>query len=180
MSHEAVARRYARAVFELGKESSTLPALLKDLSAFSAMYDGSDELRDVLTNPLIAEPAREAIVQELGQRLALSETSVSTLRLLARRSRTPALSAVVAELARLVDADAKVVRAEVTSAVPLTAAYATRLQSELEKATGRRVVLTQAIDPSLIAGVVTRIGDRVIDGSARARLAGLRESLLRQ
>jgi F-type H+-transporting ATPase subunit delta len=180
MSHEAVARRYARAVFELGKESSTLPALLKDLSAFSAMYDESDELELMLTNPLIPETSREAVVAELGQRLSLSTASVSTLRLLARRGRMPALSAITVELARLVDDDANVVRAEVTSAVALTAAYAKRLQAELEQATGHRVVLTQRVDPSLIAGVVTRIGDRVIDGSARARLAGLRESLLRQ
>ncbi len=71
------------------------------------------------------------------------------------------------------------IRAEVTSAGPLTEAYLNRLKSELEKATGKTVVITQKQDKSLIGGVITRIGDQVIDGSVRARLDGFRESLLR-
>ena len=71
------------------------------------------------------------------------------------------------------------VRAEVTSAGPLTEAYLGRLKSELEQATGKTVIVTQKQDKSLIGGVITRIGDQVIDGSVRARLDGFRESLLR-
>ena len=67
-------------------------------------------------------------------------------------------------------------RAEVTTAAPLGEAYYLRLQTKLEKMTGKRVVIDRRVDASLIAGVVTRIGDRVIDGSLRTRLQSLREA----
>lgn len=180
MSQEAVARRYARAVFELGKESGSLTKLIEDVKSFASAWDASEELREVLGNPLVPSDAREAILKDVGQRLGMSELSVNTLRLLTRRGRLSALPDLAAQLARLADEDAQVVRAEVTSAAPLDSVYLKKLQTELEKATGRKVVVTTAVDPSLIAGVVTKIGDRVIDGSARARLSSFRESLLRQ
>jgi len=83
------------------------------------------------------------------------------------------------QLAKLADEDGQIVRAEVVSAGPLTEAYLDKLRAELERATGKKVLIEQRQDKSLIAGVVTKIGDQVIDGSARARLANFREALLR-
>ena len=87
MSTETIARRYARAVFELGKEQKNLPVLARDLGDFAASFEKSDELRMVLQSPLIAEDQREALLKEVGQRMSLSETALSTLRLLAKRRR---------------------------------------------------------------------------------------------
>ena len=179
MSHENIARRWGRAVFELGKESNTLAALSRDMDSFAETYVGSPELSGVLENPLVPEPAREAILRDIAARLSLSETATSTLRLLAKKRRIVAVPEIARQVARLVDADSGVVRAEVTSAGPLTEAYLTRLKGELEKATGKTVVIAHKQDKSLIGGVITRIGDQVIDGSVRARLAGFRDSLLR-
>ena len=179
MSHENIARRWGRAVFELGKESNSLAALCRDMTSFAELYTESDELSGVLENPLVPEPAREAIIRDVASRLNLSETATGTLRLLGKKRRIVALTEIARQLARLVDVDAGVVRAEVTSAGPLTEAYLGRLKSELEKATGKTVIVTQKQDKSLIGGVITRIGDQVIDGSVRARLDGFRESLLR-
>jgi F-type H+-transporting ATPase subunit delta len=78
----------------------------------------------------------------------------------------------------LADEQAGVARATVISAEPLSDAYAQRLTQELETMTGKRVVLKRAQDPDLLAGVVIRIGDQVIDGSARARLYALKSQLL--
>jgi F-type H+-transporting ATPase subunit delta len=178
VSYENIARRYARAVFEIGKESGSLAAVNQEMSGFAEVFGESAELRSVLSNPLVPHPAREAIIKDLGERLKLGPTTVNTLRLLAQRNRMGALPEIAAQVARLVDLDGSVLRADVTSAAPLSEAYMKRLQGELEKATGRKVVLTVKQDPTLIAGVVTRIGDRVIDGSARARLSTFRESLL--
>ena len=179
MSHENIARRWGRAVFELGKESNSLAALNRDMASFAEVYSSNRELSGVLENPLVPEPAREAILRDIAARLSLSETATSTLRLLSKKRRIVALPEIARHLARLVDADSNVVRAEVTSAGPLTEAYLSRLKGELEKATGKSVVITQKQDKSLIGGVITRIGDQVIDGSVRARLDGFRESLLR-
>ena len=100
-------------------------------------------------------------------------------RLLARKRRLVICGDLARQLARLADLDDNVLRAEVTSAGTLSEAYLGRLKAELEKSTGKKIMLTQKQDPSLIGGVVTRIGDTVIDGSVRARLASFRESLLR-
>lgn len=179
MSHENIARRWGRAVFELGKESGSLAALAHDMTSFAELYSGNAELSGVLENPLVPEPAREAILRDIAGRLSLSETATSTLRLLAKKRRIVAIPEIARQIARLVDLDAGLVRAEVVSAGPLTEAYLARLKSELEKATGKSVVITHKQDKALIGGVITRIGDQVIDGSVRARLDGFRDSLLR-
>jgi F-type H+-transporting ATPase subunit delta len=178
MSYENVARRYARAVFDIGKESGTLEQLGQDVAAFAALFVENAELRSVLDNPLIADASREAVIQEIGARMGMTETSRNLLRLLARRNRLAVLPELSAQLGRLVDDETSLLRAEVTSAVPLSNDYVARLAAELEKATGRKVAITTREDASLIAGIVTRIGDRVIDGSARARLTAFRDSLV--
>lgn len=179
MSYEAIARRYARAVFEIGKESGTLPALTRDLSELAATYSSSAELRDVLDNPLVPDEPREGLLTELSTRMGLSQTSLSTAKLLGRRRRLAALPEIARQLSKLVDEESGVVRALVTSAGPLTEAYLNELKAALEKSTGHKVTIIHKQDPSLIGGVVTQIGDQVIDGSIRARLQSFRESLLR-
>jgi F-type H+-transporting ATPase subunit delta len=178
MSYETIARRYARAVFEIGKEQKSLAQITRDLSDFSSAYETNDELRMVLGNPLVKEEQSVAVIRELAQRMGMAETSLSTLLLLAQRRRLPALPAIVRELQRVADEDTGVVRALVTSAGSLSEAYLNKLQGELERSTGKKVVITHQQDPSLIAGIVTRIGDRVIDGSVKTRLDSFRESLL--
>jgi F-type H+-transporting ATPase subunit delta len=179
MSYEAAARRYARAIFEIGQETGALSQITRDIGDFSALYIESDELRLVLDNPLVPDEQREALLKELGQRMGQSEVVQNTLRLLARRRRLPALPDIARQLSRMADEDQNLVRAVVTSAGPLTATYLARLQGEIERATGKKVAVTHKQDPSLIAGVVTQIGDQVVDGSVRARLSSFREALLR-
>lgn len=177
MSHESVARRYAQAVFELGKESGTLPELAKQMTSLGEVYTGSEELRNVLNNPLVEHSAQEAILIDIGKRLGAGETAIRTLRLLAQNRRLPALPEIARALSRLVDADTKTLRATVTSAGPLSEGYRAKLRAELEKITGSKVEMTLHEDPALIAGVIVKIGDRVIDGSARAKLRRFREGL---
>lgn len=178
MSLEAIGKRYAQAVFELGKESGQLPQLAKQISAMADVFHGSEELRAVLTNPLVADEAREKILAEIGQRLGINETAQRTLRVLAQNRRLAALPEISRALDRMVDADQKTMRATVTSAKALSESYLSRLSAELDKVTGQKVVLTVRTDPGLIAGVVVQIGDRVIDGSVRAKLSRFREGLL--
>jgi F-type H+-transporting ATPase subunit delta len=178
VSYETVARRWAHALFELGKESTSLVDLNKDVAAFAATYGESQELREILDNPLVPEAQRDAILQEVASRLGVGDTARKTLRLLALKRRLPILPDLARHLARLTDEDANLLRAKVASAAPLGDAYLARLRAELEKATGKKVSIEHKVDPSLVAGVVTQIGDRVIDGSLKARLQGFRDSLL--
>lgn len=178
MSEEAVAKRYAQAIFELGVEGSNVSALTSDVHKMAEAYAASDELRVMLGNPLVRADQRLATVNEIADRLGLSPLGKNAIGLLARRGRLSALSAIARELERLADDRAGIVRATVTSAAPLSEAFAQRLQRELEASTGKKVVIEHRHDPSLLAGVVTKIGDRIIDGSARARLTEIKSHLL--
>lgn len=179
MSYDAIARRWARAIFELGKETNAVSRLNADIGAFAEVFAGSDELASVLTNPLVPEAAREAVMVEIASKLGLSDMAKNALRLLAQKRRVGALPLIARQLARLADEDQNVLRAEVATAAPVGDDYLKKLGAELEKATGKKVSITHKVDKSLIGGVVTRIGDRVIDGSVKTRLASFRESLLR-
>lgn len=178
MSGETVAHRYAQAIFELGVEGSNLPTLLDDMRKLAEAYRESPEMHKMMGNPLIPEEARLAAVHEIAERLGLSPLGINAAGLLTHRKRISALPAIVEELDRLSDEKAGVARATVISAEPLSEAYAERLSQELSTMTGLKVVLDRKHDPELLAGLVVRIGDQVIDGSARARLSALLTQLL--
>lgn len=179
MSYDAIARRWARAIFELGKEGNAVARLTADIVTFAEVYSGNAELSSVLTNPLVPEASREGVIVEIAGKIGLSDTAKSALRLLAKKRRLAALPLIARQLARLSDEDQGILRAEVSTAAPVGEDYLAKLRVELEKATGKKVTVSHKVDKSLIGGVVTRIGDRVIDGSVKTRLATFRESLLR-
>ena len=177
-SAETVADRYARAIFELGIETSTLSTLVDDMHKLAQVYAESAELQKTMGNPLIPEEERLATVAEIADRLGLSPLAKNAAGLLARRKRMFALSAIATELDRLSDEKAGIPRATVISAERLSEAYQQRLTQELSALTGKKVVLESKQDPELLAGLVVRIGDQVIDGSAKARIAELASQLL--
>jgi F-type H+-transporting ATPase subunit delta len=178
MSYDAIARRYARAIFELGQEEGQLSAIADQMASVADVYAQNLELRTVLENPMVADDARQAIVDEIASRLSVGSTPKRALRLITKQHRLRALPDIARHLSRLVDAEAKVLRAEVVSAAPMNEAMLARLRSEIERATGSKVVLSHSVDASLIGGVITRIGDRVIDGSLRTRLLGFRDAAM--
>jgi F-type H+-transporting ATPase subunit delta len=177
MSLSTVAERYGRAIFELGVENNQLEDLVGQVTDFAATYRQNPELASLLENPMIEQPEREAILQEVAARVGLTGIGLNAVRLLARRRKLRALPEIAKKLSEEADRHAGVVRATVTSAVPLADSFYQRLQSDLEAAISRRVVLERREDPSLIAGVVTRIGDHTIDGSIRGRLAEIERQL---
>jgi len=177
MSIGALAKRYARAVLELASEQQQVDRVRTDLSDFVAMWNTSPELRELFSNPGFGAEARKAALIELCARAGLSPLARNSVLYISDRGRLPALPAIVEAFVELAEKQAGSVRAEVASAAPLTEAYYAQLQRALEQATGKKVTIDRKTDPSLIAGVVTRVGDQVIDGSIRTRLSDLKETL---
>jgi F-type H+-transporting ATPase subunit delta len=177
MSTGALAKRYARAVLELASEQKQVERVGKDLADFAAMWKASSDLQELFSNPSIGAEARKSVLTELVTRAGVSPLVKNSILYLSDRGRLRALPAVAEAYAELAERQTGTVRAEVTSASPLTDAYYAQLQRALEQATGKKVTIEKKTDPSLIAGVVTRVGDRVLDGSIRTRLADLKESL---
>ena len=114
----------------------------------------------------------------MAMQLGLTDLAKNAVKLIARRKRMSAVPAIAEVLDRLSDQRAGIVRATVVSAEPLSEPFAERLSEELKVMTGKRIVLDQQHDPDLLAGLIVRIGDRVIDGTARTRLAELYSHLL--
>ena len=177
MSTESVARRYAQAMFELGKEQGALDAMRRDLEAFVAVQAESQPFREAVSNPMLSDESRDRLVEAIGQQLGACEAVKNLVRLLARRRRLAVLCELGRQFGELADEEQGVVRAIVRSAAPLAPSYLERLKAEMEQATGKKVVITCEHDPALLGGVVTQIGDRVVDGSLRGKLEQLRESL---
>ncbi len=178
MSLETVAARYAQALLEIGTETGQLQPIADQIQSVGDAWLQSDDLRAAMQSPLVSEHDREAVLETLAARIGASPVVVNTLKLLAQRRRLAILPAMARILRRLSDERAGLVRAEVASARPLTEDYVRRLQGELEKMTGKKVALERKVDPSLIGGVVTRVGDVVIDGSIKSRLEDLKSHLL--
>lgn len=177
MSTGSLARRYARALLELATEQRQTERVKKDLEELAAMWAESSDLRELFKNPQFSAQARKATLSEIITRAGVSPLTRNTVLYLADRNRIPALPDVAAAFSELAEAAAGTVRAQVTSAAPLTEGYYLQLQRALEQATGKRVVIERKTDPALIAGVVTKVGDKVFDGSVRTRLIDLRDSL---
>lgn len=178
MSISIVARRYAQALLDLGSELGTLDRIVEEIAAAAQAWEVSPDLRNAIENPLVAHEAKKAVVGELADRIGASPTTRSTLLLLVDRRRMKTLPYLARTLRELGDAKKGVVRAEVTTAAPLTDEYYAKLQAKLEKVTGHRIVIDKKTDPAIIGGVIARIGDRVLDGSLRTRLETLRSALL--
>ena len=147
------------------------------MSHAAAAYEESAEWRQAMENPLVSYAQKKAIVTELAERMALGSVAKNTLHLLNDRRRLRILPGVAQLLREISDAKKGVLRAEVISAAPLSEAYYGKLLLQLEKMTGKKVVLEKKEDPALLAGVVTRIGDTVYDGSLLARLREMQRTL---
>lgn len=177
MTTSALAKRYARAILELAQEQNQVERVGKELAEFAAMWQESSELRDLFANPKFGADVRKQTLVELTTRAALSPTAKNSVLYLADRNRISALPDIARAYEELAERAAGTMRAEVTSAAPLPDTYYAQLQKALEQATGRKISIEKKTDPSLIAGVVTRVGDQVFDGSVRTRLSELKEAL---
>ncbi len=177
MSELAVARRYARGILEFAKESGLGSSLATELTEFAALLEGSEDLKHALTSPMVGESQRDAILQDVCASASLSAGARNVLRVVLSNGRLSVLRQITSEFARMVDEHGGIVRATVTSAAPLSDGYVARLKAELERATGKKILLTLKQDASLLAGVVTQVGDTVVDGSLRSKLSSFKESI---
>ncbi len=173
----AVARRYARALFGLAATPAAADVLRAEIDALTDTILGNEPLRRALFTPIHPRPQRTAIVSELAARLELSREVRAFAALLTDENRMQALPDIRDALRALVDRASGRIEAEVVSARPLGDAEVRELAAALSRRVGTRVTLERRVDPSLLGGALTRVGDLRLDGSLRGQLAALAESL---
>jgi len=167
---------YAEALFGVARAEGTLGEVEDELFRFSQTLEGSDELREALTDPAIPVARRQQIVEDLLGGKA-SSTTVAMISLVVGTGRARDLPAIISQLVEMSAAEANKAVAEVRTAVPLNQDQRERLATALGEATGLQVEIKAIVDPAVMGGVVAQVGDTVIDGSVRTRLDRLRKVL---
>ena len=165
---------YARALFEVARAEGTIDEVEDELFRFGRALDGHDELRDKLTDPRIPAAVRQQVVEDLLGGKA-TDTTVSLISMVVGAGRARDLPKIIDQLVEMSAAESNKVVAEVRSAIDLSADQRDRLATALNSATGKTVELKVIVDPSVMGGIVTQIGDTVIDGTVRSRLTQLRD-----
>jgi F-type H+-transporting ATPase subunit delta len=175
----AVAHRvYAEALLSAAKEGDALARVREDFADFVAAVEGSDELRDFLRNPQVAPGDKRRLLESLLE--GADERFVNFARLLAEKNRAADAAHVQREFERLIAKEERVLELELVTAVELSDAEAKKIVGDIERAAGRKVEATRAVDPKLIGGMVVQAGSVRLDASVRGRLDQLREELTTQ
>ena len=179
MKNFAIARRYAKALLLIGKEDGQAETYKQELEGFTTLMAAEKDLERAITNPLYAASERKNVLQAVLEKLTLSPVMASFINLLFDKRRIGFLGVINEFYQQLVDELQGVARASLVSATALSHETIEKIRSTLSNKTGKEVVLEVEQNPDLIGGIVTRIGDLVLDGSIRTQLLNMRESLKR-
>lgn len=172
-----LADRYAAALFELADERHALDAVAGDLRALRAMLAESADLSRLVRSPVLSRADQGRAIEALAERAQLSQLTRDFLAVVARNRRLFAVPAMIdAFLARLAERRGEVT-AEIVAAQPLSEAQNAALGDQLRQAVGRPVTIDLKVDPSLIGGMIVKVGSRMVDGSLRSKLQRLRLAL---
>lgn len=175
----SLARRYARAVFELGTAGNNLDRLGADLRSLAAAMKTSDELSSALTSPAIRRADRRKIIDGVLARIGVQPQTKNLVYLLLDSERIASIIAISREVDAMIEAKSGRVSAEVVSAKALDDQQLSQITTALEKLSGKKVDITRREDPALLGGVVAKVGDVVYDGSLRTQLRTLRDELVK-
>lgn len=173
----AVARRYAEAVFDLGVQEGTLDRWLSDLRLIAEAYSNR-RLSFILRQPRVPFTRKEAIVRDLLEKQVTPQALALAL-LLVERELVEVGPKVAEAFEQKLDDYRGQAKATVTTAIPMDERQLQEVASYLQAITGKKITLETKVDPAILGGLVAQIGDTLIDGSVRRRLAQLREQILR-
>ena len=176
MPSGASTRRYAQAVFQLAVEHDALERWLEDLTQLADSIT-NEEFRQTLSAPRISMEQKESIIREsLGS--TVDRLALNLMFLLTSRNLVHLLPVIADSFQEMLDVHQGIERAEVVTAVPLSDEQQSEVSEMLARMSGKQVRVTTRTDPQIIGGMVIRVGDQVMDGSARGRLQAMRRELV--
>jgi F-type H+-transporting ATPase subunit delta len=173
-----VARRYAKALLEIGAKAGTLDQLQKELDLLGAMVAQSADLQRLLASPMALPKKKAEVMEAILKQAGASVTMQRFVKVVAEGGRLPILPILAEVFHDLVDEKNGVVVAKVTSAQALSEAQQAALKTSLAGRTGKTVRLTLTQDASLLGGLKVQVGSTVLDASLKGRLALLKQQLL--
>ncbi|HVF08685.1 MAG TPA: ATP synthase F1 subunit delta [Actinomycetota bacterium] len=176
MASDNVIEGYAEALFAVARAEEALPAVEDELYAFAKALEQNTPLREALTDAALPAENKKAVVGDvLGERA--HPLTVSLLGFVLDAGRAREIPKIVQRLAEVAAGERDQALAEVRSAVELSEAQRERIAKALSEATGRTVDVKVVVDPSVVGGVIARVGDEVFDGSVATRLVEAKQRL---
>ncbi len=169
--------RYATALFELARDAKAIDKVESSLTTVRAALDQSADFKTLTTSPLIARGAAVKAIEAVAKKLKLDATTTKFLGVLAENRRLAQLPAVIRAFRTLAANFRGETTAEVTSAHTLTDDQVAALKQSLRQRIGREVSVDLSVDPSLLGGLVVRIGSQMIDSSIKTRLNTLAHAM---
>lgn len=173
----SLAGRYASALFELAQEQKQLEAVEASLARLRAALDESPEFRALTTNPLVERDQAARACKAIAATLGLDPLTGNFLGVLAENRRLAQLAPAIRAFETIVAQYRGETKAEVVSAHPLSDDQVAALKAKLTRLAGRDVNVDLSVDPSLLGGIVVRLGSRMIDGSLRTKLNALASAM---
>jgi F-type H+-transporting ATPase subunit delta len=171
--------RYAQALFELAKSQGDAGAVEADLKSLKAMRAESADLRTLIGSAVIDAEAKGRCLAAIADAADFNATTRKFLGLVASNRRANAIPAMITAFERIAAEDRGAISAEVTTAMPLTAAQATALAASLRLALGKDPEIETKVDPAILGGLKVRVGSRLYDASLKSRLDSLKFALKR-
>ena len=179
MKNLAVARRYAKALLLIAKEDGKAEIYREEIDRVSNLIAQEEVLKEAICNPLYDHADRKKVLGVILEKLNLSRVVESFMLLLFDKGRFGFLNNINEFYQKLADELKGIARATLVSATELSSEAVEKIRTILSQKTGKDVILEIKQDPSLLGGIVTRIGDLVLDGSIKTQLLNMRESLKR-
>ena len=172
-----VAGRYAAALFELAQEQKAISEVENDLVKFQQLYDMSADLQRLVRSPVIAAEDQARALDSVLSKAGIGGLAKNFFSLVARNRRLFSAPQMVRAFQALAAKARGEVTAEVASAHPLSDAQAQALKDQVKATVGKDVTLATKVDPSLIGGLIVKLGSRMVDSSLKTKLANLSLSL---
>jgi F-type H+-transporting ATPase subunit delta len=177
MSESTVALRYAKSLISLAQEQKVVDAVYSDMALFKKVADDNRNLMLALRSPVVRHDRKMAILEKVFKD-KVNPVSYSIFTIVTKKNREAIMYGIADEFIKLYDDAKGIVKAQIISAVPLTADLRQEFVKIVADATGKTVELEEKTDEKLIGGYLLRVGDRQIDASIRKRLNDLKLKLL--
>jgi F-type H+-transporting ATPase subunit delta len=172
-----VAERYASSLFELALEEGAVDTVSNDLNAFQKMLDESDDLKRFVGSPVFSADEQLKAIEAIAAKAGFSTFFANFLKVVARHRRLFALPGMIKSFRQIAAEHRGEISAEVTSAHALTPAQEDELKVALHGVTGKNVAIAVTVDPTILGGLIVKVGSRQIDTSLRTKLSTLKLAL---
>lgn len=179
MIGNAVSKRYASALFSIGKEKDSLDSFFESLSTVANAIEENARLKELMLSPVITHEEKKSLIMGILALCKAGDIEKNFCALLADKGRLALIPAIAADYKAMLDEAKGISRGVVTTAIELDKKKKTEILSQLEKQTGRKLELSYAVNRQILGGIVLKVGDVVYDASLRAQLDNLRESIKR-